>query len=44
MRDLSADNLDLDMQKIQARYQELRAAGGSKKKSGGRLLSKLLRR
>lgn len=42
MRDLSADNLDLDMQRIQDRYQELRNGSG-KKKAGG-LLSKLLRR
>ena len=43
MRDLSADNLDLDMQKIQDKYQELRG-GSSKKSSGGGLLAKLLRR
>lgn len=43
MRDLSADNLDLDMQKIQDKYQELRAGKSKKTKNSG-LLSKLLRR
>lgn len=42
MRDLSADNLDLDMQKIQDKYQELRTDSPKKGSSG--LLSKLLRR
>lgn len=43
MRDLSADNLDLDMQKIQDKYQELRVDSPKKGGSSG-LLSKLLRR
>lgn len=42
MRDLSADNLDLDMQKIQDKYQELRSDAGGNGKGG--LLAKLLRR
>jgi HD-GYP domain-containing protein (c-di-GMP phosphodiesterase class II) len=44
MRDLSADNLDLDMQKIQDKYQELRTDDPKKGKSNSGLLSKLLRR
>lgn len=46
MRDLSADNLDLDMQKIQDKYQELRNKDPKKAKgkSGNSMLSKLLRR
>ena len=43
MRDLSADNLDLDMQKIQDKYQELRT-GKSKKTGNSGILSKLLHR
>ena len=44
MRDLSADNLDLDMQKIQDKYQELRTDTPKKGKGGNSMLSKLLRR
>ena len=44
MRDLSADNLDLDMQKIQDKYQELRSDTPRKGKGSSGMLSKLLRR
>ena len=43
MRDLSADNLDLDMQKIQDKYQQLRGATSKKTRNRG-FLSRLLRR
>lgn len=44
MRDLSADNLDLDMQKIQDKYQELRSDVSKKAKGSSSMLSRLLRR
>jgi hypothetical protein len=45
MRDLSADNLDLDMQRIQNVYQQIKEGGGdSNKPKATGLLARLLRR
>ena len=44
MRDLSSDNLNLDMQKIQDAYQKLRGEGAAAKSKSQGFLAKLLRR